>query len=119
MCIILLVFLTALYSIPPAKAVCCPRVSLTHECCGRGPCNIFCCNCDGGCHGSRSEDPTYEEHCYARRKREILLSHRRSPAEVFDAVDADGNGLVDVLEAAKFLRLERAMIAHNDTLPEW
>lgn len=19
-------------------------------CCGRGPCNMFCCNCDGGCH---------------------------------------------------------------------
>lgn len=23
-------------------------------CCGRGPCNIFCCNCDNGCHRNNS-----------------------------------------------------------------
>ena len=25
------------------------------ECCGNGPCNIFCCNCDNGCKGSSGE----------------------------------------------------------------
>lgn len=30
------------------EAVCCKRKS-DFLCCGNGKCNIFCCNCDGGC----------------------------------------------------------------------
>ena len=26
------------------------------RCCGRGACNMFCCNCDGGCRHSSDED---------------------------------------------------------------
>ena len=31
-----------------AEAVCCKRRP-DFSCCGNGPCNIFCCDCDGGC----------------------------------------------------------------------
>ncbi|CAB4040735.1 Hypothetical predicted protein [Paramuricea clavata] len=30
------------------EATCCKRKP-DFGCCGNGPCNIFCCNCDGGC----------------------------------------------------------------------
>ncbi len=33
---------------PDASAVCCKRKG-NFGCCGNGPCNIFCCNCDRGC----------------------------------------------------------------------
>ncbi|TLS26749.1 hypothetical protein PpBr36_04280 [Pyricularia pennisetigena] len=32
----------------PAALACCRQNTLT-SCCGKGKCNIFCCNCDGGC----------------------------------------------------------------------
>ena len=42
-----------------ANGICCPCPSSTHcadgtgcglfSCCATGPCNIFCCNCDGVC----------------------------------------------------------------------
>src|SRR5918911_5330 len=44
-----------------ARADCCSTVcnnkcgdcTAGTPCCGHGPCNIFCCNCDGGCrHGA-------------------------------------------------------------------
>ena len=50
-----------------ASATCCP--SNTHTaghgprceddsslyCCGRGPCNVFCCNCVGGCRTEKDD----------------------------------------------------------------
>ena len=41
-----IVFFAALLS--GAWADCCSRKA-DFGCCGNGACNIFCCNCDGGC----------------------------------------------------------------------
>ena len=40
-------FLAALCA-PAVRADCCSRKG-DFGCCGNGPCNIFCCNCDNGC----------------------------------------------------------------------
>lgn len=41
--------LVALVALPATvDAVCCKRKG-DFGCCGNGPCNIFCCNCDNGC----------------------------------------------------------------------
>jgi hypothetical protein len=58
-------------------------------CCGYGPCNIFCCNCDGGCRSSR---------------------RRSNPDEIaandlatFGEIDLNKDGKVDADEAHKFV----------------
>lgn len=53
----LLVVLAASFLPAPVLAECCDRDSCGRcgdhtqgtPCCGYGKCNIFCCNCDGGC----------------------------------------------------------------------
>lgn len=35
-------------SLLPLALACCKQDKIT-SCCGKGKCNIFCCNCDGGC----------------------------------------------------------------------
>jgi hypothetical protein len=58
-------------------------------CCGYGACNIFCCNCNGGCRSSR---------------------RRSNPEEIaandlatFGEIDLNKDGKVDAEEAHKFV----------------
>ena len=44
LCVLLLLALSA----QAVRADCCSRKG-DFGCCGNGPCNIFCCNCDNGC----------------------------------------------------------------------
>ena len=72
--ILILVIITVLWTIPQADAECCRKplvgkwgkdptcgdqhVGESSFCCGVGTCNIFCCNCEGGCiPGSFLYDP--------------------------------------------------------------
>ncbi|TPX08574.1 uncharacterized protein E0L32_009913 [Thyridium curvatum] len=41
-------FCALVLAIVPLAAACCKQDKLT-SCCGKGKCNIFCCNCKGGC----------------------------------------------------------------------
>ena len=41
-------FVIAMALVADLEATCCKRKP-DFGCCGNGPCNIFCCNCDGGC----------------------------------------------------------------------
>ena len=43
-----LTLVIALGFVAGLEATCCKRKP-DIGCCGNGPCNIFCCNCDGGC----------------------------------------------------------------------
>ncbi|CAG7715727.1 unnamed protein product [Allacma fusca] len=63
-------------------------------CCGVGTCNIFCCNCDGICRGTRgsfggsdSDDPYH-----------------------FRRIDHNGDGLVDEAEALIFVNDTRGSV---------
>lgn len=42
------IFLFTITMVTNTDAVCCSKKGL-FGCCGNGACNIFCCNCDGGC----------------------------------------------------------------------
>jgi hypothetical protein len=58
-------------------------------CCGYGGCNIFCCNCGGGCrHSRRRSNPD-----------EIAANDLAT----FGEIDLNKDGKVDVEEARKFV----------------
>lgn len=81
---VLFVFAFAVFLPAPALADCCKADDCGHcddgtkgtPCCGYGKCNIFCCNCDGGC---RKEDS-------------------RSIANRFTALDFDQSGGISLEE---------------------
>jgi hypothetical protein len=56
-------------------------------CCGKGSCNVFCCNCDGGCKGSRSRGG----------------GHIFSEMAAYRMMDLNGDGGVDEEEAFTYL----------------
>jgi hypothetical protein len=71
-------FAAALVFTPEARADCCPNAlgagwttcadgtSSGGGCCGVGSCNIFCCNCDGGCRQSANKSQCYAN-CQGQR----------------------------------------------------
>ena len=62
----------------------CHDGTLPDVCCGRGPCNIFCCNCDRGCRG------------VSRGKRAV---HDVDDLERFANYDVNRDGVIDFFEA--------------------
>lgn len=97
-CIALLV--AGLLTISNAYAVCCGPVcggaiggtcgdcTSTSAYCGYGPCNIFGCNCDGGCRTGRCDQ---------------LNDAAVSTADKFASVDQDSNGTISFDEAKQWL----------------
>lgn len=65
----------------PAALACCKQKGIT-SCCGKGKCNIFCCNCDGGTSG---QPPFISPSTHTQKPRKsqivfILLTLRVSQA---------------------------------------
>ena len=82
-------------------------------CCGCGPCNIFCCNCDNGCNLSwwrRSHERGFlrlanDQRCH--HKRDIIGSSGNSSlaAETyFRTIDSDGDRAITLDEAEVYLK---------------
>jgi hypothetical protein len=75
-------------------------------CCGVGKCNIFCCNCDDGCKSDCSGDTLLDGAIkfFGRR--------RRREADLFDEIDADGDGYIGLQEAfeVRFVRSYNAPV---------
>lgn len=78
-------------------------------CCGYGPCNIFCFNCDGGCRsapGGVNGDPTCGHLGADKIGDAIRANGGAKPAasellaarEAFDSIDTDGNGAISKAE---------------------
>lgn len=113
-------------------------------CCGRGPCNIFCCNCDNGCKCDLSK------YCYIAgdgtvTKNGVRFSTRfpcahqvrdgrslEGPAngtsdglEIMKSADVDGDGLMSLDEAASYLVAVGKLSEENNrerrdaSTPEW
>ena len=67
-------------------------------CCGHGGCNIFCCNCDGGC---RQPIKFYQQ-----------LHHTLGR---FRAIDRDGSHGIDFNEFTQFISHLPSIESHHDT----
>lgn len=97
-CLVLL--LAGLLAVSNAYAVCCGPVcggaiggtcgdcTSTNAYCGYGPCNIFGCNCDGGCRTGRCDQ---------------LNGTAASTQDKFSAIDNDANGSISFEEASAWL----------------
>lgn len=105
--IFLLVFsLVSLLFAGSANADCCyPFFTKCGDCsaptpyCGHGPCDIFGCNCDGGCRTGpceRSEEPP------------VLLDSLTSAEDSFRSADVDGDRKVSFGEFVVFASASRA-----------
>ena len=85
------------------------------SCCGCGSCNIFCCNCDGGCnqkwhdYWDKKVGGVRVEHlgsCGHRKKRGISPAQRFSDAmdtfAKFNEIDYDGDLLLSLEESRSY-----------------
>ena len=91
-----IIVMSFVMSIEYVTSECCQFTGTT-GCCGKGRCNIFCCNCDDGC---KSKD----ECRFAipiRGKREIF--EQDSPLKRFSMIDLDQDGKISFDEANKWL----------------
>ena len=71
-----------------ANAYCCDGCTTSSSCC-----NIFCCNCDGPCNNRGCKCSSSFEQTFAPE----------SPADRFEAVDADSDGGISVAEIIQWL----------------
>jgi hypothetical protein len=103
------------------EAGCCR--SCVFYCCSRGPCNAFCCNCehhnplcqddrDCGCYGWPEWPYGANKYIGSKGKQHQLggahgpvssVADVRSAQEVFDHIDANGDGVLGIGEAVAFL----------------
>ncbi|XP_035693723.1 uncharacterized protein LOC118427869 [Branchiostoma floridae] len=72
-------------------------------CCGHGKCNVFCCNCDGGCRGKkRTLEEGPDSQLASLQDETTLFSETLSP-HGFQEYDADGDQKLSVDEAIALL----------------
>ncbi|CAI7572182.1 unnamed protein product [Penicillium pancosmium] len=64
----------------------CADGTVATPCCGKGPCNAFCCDCDCRYPSSRKRDLPF------------LMERADNIDSLFKSVDADGSGDVDLGE---------------------
>lgn len=78
----------------PASWNRCKDGTLITPCCGRGGCNFFCCNCDGGCRGGGKRDFVPE-----------LTERSESIAAAFAEVDVDGAGNITLDRYLRYMEV--------------
>ena len=115
----LVVFVLLFCDMSYVEAECCPsgvfeewNCRLGGWCCGCGSCNIFCCNCAGGCDKEyweyyNSKDTNYKgsTNC-GHKKREVVNTSRNVSLKaglLFKKVDIDGNNAITMGEANSYL----------------
>ncbi|KAF9630114.1 hypothetical protein BFW01_g295 [Lasiodiplodia theobromae] len=85
---------------PFAAAHCCHVINENNECrdgswgtpcCGQGGCNIFCCNCDGGC---RSDN---------RKLASRATIDGAADADSFSVADVDGTGNLTLAQYTQYM----------------
>ncbi|GMS96578.1 hypothetical protein PENTCL1PPCAC_18753, partial [Pristionchus entomophagus] len=84
--------------VAPAVQECCKQRTFS-TCDGNGACNIFCCNCDGGCISPRLKIEWWQ--IFKRSITEESQADSRSL--LLDSVDANGDGNISEEEGINFL----------------
>lgn len=89
----------------------CDDCSDPTPCCGRGPCNAFCCNCDDGCRPG-----------YCRKKREVssnsTMVDESDVGNIVKALDKNGDGLISVMEGFQHLTIKFPDFTENTLMTE-
>uniref|UniRef100_A0AC35F7X9 EF-hand domain-containing protein n=1 Tax=Panagrolaimus sp. PS1159 TaxID=55785 RepID=A0AC35F7X9_9BILA len=75
------------------KAECCGNSGFA-QCNGKGPCNIFCCNCDDGCK---------QNYMLSAQLPSKTTNPIPDAKGIFKAVDKDNNGSVTFEEAVEYI----------------
>ncbi|KAM0798422.1 hypothetical protein BDR22DRAFT_964767 [Usnea florida] len=97
------------FGMPPAQL--CADGSYSTPCCGEGGCNIFCCNCDGGC-----RTDTWME----KIKRDDLEDDQSIPVDsLFQSVDGDTDQYLSLAEYIVWVeRTKGESVVKNATMLE-
>ncbi|KAL6957762.1 hypothetical protein U1Q18_049610 [Sarracenia purpurea var. burkii] len=88
----------------------CDDGSTGRPCCGKGTCNVFCCNCDGGC----KKSPYGND----RKKRDVLRNSTNDESHVsliLRTADENGDGSISMTEGLRFIKIQLPHFS-NDTL---
>ncbi|XP_055350357.1 uncharacterized protein LOC129596978 [Paramacrobiotus metropolitanus] len=110
-------------------AACCDHSHF--GCCGKGKCNIFCCNCNGGCkpksqcsrRGGLGGPPnTMSVGRIGRGKRDVV--YNSTALQKFATIDLNGDERLDVDECKAFLKLSDKVLTRHPRgalakIPEW
>ncbi|GMT08787.1 hypothetical protein PFISCL1PPCAC_84, partial [Pristionchus fissidentatus] len=89
---------------------CCKNKSVG-QCCGNGKCNIFCCDCDGGCNQQCETDigSYIRVACLLTGRCRRSTHHETNHAEIarirFSEVDLNGDGVLSQEEALEYLKI--------------
>jgi hypothetical protein len=90
--------------LPSVIAICCkhgpddtcPDGSSSSTCCAHGKCNLFCCNCDGGCRVNSGKRDFLHE----------LVDRSDSVNTVFMEADTDGMGNITLARYLEYMGVE-------------
>lgn len=112
-CVLMLVSLLHIFEDNHVNADCCPNIHgevceddlpvSPWQCCGEGPCNIFCCNCDGGCRNGAIAAKSLLETYDSDRDGHFNLDEARS--YVLNVICVGESKLVDLEK--EFLALDK------------
>ncbi|KAK6516004.1 hypothetical protein TWF281_004594 [Arthrobotrys megalospora] len=101
----------------------CDDGTLGTPCCGNGECNVFCCNCDGGCRTTRKSDvfgghgrrPTWEH----AQKSLTPADDSCAYTGAIEMMDRDGSGDLSLGEYLAWVAGTRApQVLTNATLTD-
>ena len=106
--------LTLVAFVAKVDAKCCRGLGCNNwgrGCCGAYPCNIFCCNCDGGCSYPRGLE------------RAMLDKDSESSKTIMERADTSLDGALDLEEATEYLhsegKLDDKEAREIDEVPLW
>ena len=86
-------------------------------CRGNGPCNMFCCNCDGGCNFNSKRSPHHGGHHNVSDGAHHPIV--KDAAKLFKDVDKNGDGSIDFKEAVTYASSHDISKAQLTRDPTW
>ncbi|HSX62095.1 MAG TPA: EF-hand domain-containing protein [Tahibacter sp.] len=100
----------------------CADCTTPTPCCGYGPCNIFCFNCDGGCRQAPSGDR--DPSCGSMTRTDAVgdaIRGKTRPApelkparEAFDGIDTSNDGTISFTETKAWAKRENKGLSRKE-----
>ena len=98
----------------------CADGTIGTPCCGYGPCNIFCCNCDGGCRQPRlrSSSKSFTKEAFGYYLEGKGVASPQVVDHLFAELDTNKDGKIDSkeIETGKNTPVEKILIKGENDL---